>query len=165
MPLFETVTDLVAQADILRRRPYGVIEMIEGRLHRVVLRPFPKFATLAQVLWGQWSHDRFGGDRCWLNYNQPRRCSKFLSLKYVVSGKSTSLQSFRGATLVLDEIARLKGTDAIVCDAANLRISDRLLARWGWEPHFPSRWHRHFIKRFYGTYSNYSPPAVASTRS
>jgi hypothetical protein len=37
-------------------------------------------------------------------------------------------------------------------DVSNLRISDRLLRRWGWEAHCPSRWHRHFIKRYYGTY-------------
>ena len=35
-------------------------------------------------------------------------------------------------------IARLKGSDAILCDASNLRISDRLLARWGWTPHAAS---------------------------
>ena len=153
MPLFETVTDLTAGADVLRRRPYGVIEFSAGEFRRVRLRPFPKFATLAQVFWGQWQHGHFGGDRCLLFYNQPRRCESFLALKYIVSGKGTSFASFRGALAVLDEIARLKRTDAMVCDAANLRISDRLLARFGWEPHLASRWHRNFIKRFYGRYS------------
>jgi len=56
---------------------------------------------------------------------------------------------------VLDEIARIKRSDALLTDASNLRISDRLLARWGWVPHTSSRWHRHHIKRFYGNY----PPA------
>ena len=32
------------------------------------------------------------------------------------------------------------------------RISSRLAQRWGWEAHKPSRWRRHFIKRFYGSY-------------
>jgi hypothetical protein len=54
--------------------------------------------------------------------------------------------------LVLDEIARIKQTDAIVCDVRNARISDRLLRRWGWESHVPQSRRRHFIKRFYGEY-------------
>jgi hypothetical protein len=52
----------------------------------------------------------------------------------------------------LDRIAELKRTDAILCDAANTRLSDRLLRRFGWEPHKPERWRRNFIKRFYGVY-------------
>jgi len=39
-----------------------------------------------------------------------------------------------------------------VCDAANVRLSDRFMARMGWEPHKPQRWHRNFIRRFYGEY-------------
>ena len=56
------------------------------------------------------------------------------------------------AMRVLDEIARIKRTDAVVSEAFNWRISGRLAERWGWERHKPSRWRRHFIKRFYGSY-------------
>ena len=105
-----------------------------------------------QVGWGQWFHCNLGGDRCRLFYNQPRGCPNYLALKYAVSGKRTSYSSICCTLAILDEIARLKQTDAIVCDAANLRISDRVLARFGWEPHRPSKWHRNFIKRFYGVY-------------
>ena len=56
------------------------------------------------------------------------------------------------ALAVLDEIARLKQSDAILCEVANWRISREMLARFGWVPHCPSRWHRHYIKRFYGEY-------------
>jgi hypothetical protein len=75
-----------------------------------------------------------------------------LALTYVLSTRQCRLATFKGALDVLDEIARLKGTDALLCDAANSRISDRLLSRWGWQSHCPSRWHRNFIKRFYGVY-------------
>ena len=57
------------------------------------------------------------------------------------------------ALLVLDEIAKLKRTDAIVCEVSNWRISDRLLTRWGWESHLGESRRRHFIKRFYGDYT------------
>ena len=42
MRCFETVTDLAAGAETLRRRAYGVIEMVDGRFRRIGLRPFPK---------------------------------------------------------------------------------------------------------------------------
>jgi len=57
-----------------------------------------------------------------------------------------------GIAPILDEIARLKQSDALLCDAISERITTRLLSREGWEPHCPSLFHRHYIKRFYGVY-------------
>ncbi len=102
---------------------------------------------------GQRYHQRARGDRLWLYYNQPRRHPKFLALKFVVSTRNTSWASMVRALEVLDEIAQIKQCDALLCDAANLRLTPRLLAREGWEPHTRSRWHRNYIKRFYGDYS------------
>lgn len=153
-PVLEYVTDVDRQADILLRRAYGVIDIRAGQLHQIVLRPLPKVISWPDLaLFGAWQHQHRVGDRCLLYYNQPRRMPSFLALKYVVSYRGATLATFRGALSVLDEIARIKRTDAIVCDAANLRISDRLATRWGWEHHCPSRWHRNFIKRFYGNYA------------
>jgi hypothetical protein len=152
-PWFETVTDIAAQAEVVRRRRYGVIEVADGRLVRLRLRPLPKLGTSAEVvLWGRWFHRRQAGDRCWLYYNQPRAYSNFLALRYLVSTRHARLATIHTVLAALDEIARLKGADALLCDAANLRISDRTLARAGWEPHKPEAWHRNFIKRFYGVY-------------
>jgi hypothetical protein len=151
--LFQTVTDLYRQADILQRRPYGVIEMVEGRFQRVLLRPFPKYVSLFEALfWGGFCHRRMPGDRLRLFYNQPRRHPNYLSLKYAVSSRDTSLATMLGALSVLDEIARLKASDAILTDAANFRISDRFLRRQGWERHTRARYHRNYIKRFYGEF-------------
>jgi hypothetical protein len=150
MPIFETVTDLVAGADLLRDRPYGVIEVVDGTFRQVRLRPFPKFVTPWDVVChGQWYHRLWPGDRCVLYYNQPRSFRNFLALKYGVSKRDTTFATFSRAMSVLEEIARLKGTDALLCDASNWRLSDRLAARWGWEPHAPHRWHRNYIKRLY----------------
>jgi hypothetical protein len=157
-PLFETVTDLDEGAEVLRRRAYGVIEAVGGQFRRVVLRPWPKLVSLPEILLlGRWRHRRRNSDRTLLYYNQPRRLPNFLAVAYVVSSKGASYRTSRRALETLDEIARLKQTDAIVCDVSNWRISRRALARWGWEPHCPSRWHRHYIKRFYGNYPE--PPA------
>jgi hypothetical protein len=161
VPLFETVVDLRTDAERLRRRPYGVIEAADGRFVQVRLRPLPKIASAPKVLLLGGIRHRFrSGDRCWLYYDQPRRFPGFLALKYLVSNRATTWATICRALEALDEIARLKQTDALLCDLANWRISEKMAARWGWVPHCPSRWHRHYIRRFYGQY----PPAAAWLR-
>jgi hypothetical protein len=160
-PLFETVTDLNAQRDALKSRRHGVVEAVDGRFHRVVLRPFPKMVSIPEVLLGEWLHKHRPGDRCLLYYDQPWRFPNFLSVKYIVSGRETSYGTCCRVLEALDEIARIKGTDALLASVANWRISRRLLARWGWEPHCRSWWRRHYIKRFYGNYP--PPPAWLAT--
>jgi len=165
LPLFETVTELESGGEILRRRAYGVIEAADGQFRRVWLRPFPKLASVPGILLlGRWQHLSRQGDRCLLYYNQPRRFPQFLVIKYVVSGKGTQYRTCRSTLRVLDEIARIKGADALLCDVANWRISTAMMARWGWVPHCPSWWHRHFIKRFYGVYPTRDPICAAECR-
>jgi hypothetical protein len=152
-PLFENVTELQDGADVLRRRTHGVIEVAQGRLRRVVLRPFPKLISVPEILLlGGWCHAHRPGDRCWLYYDQPRRFRNFLVLKYLVSAKGASYKTVLRAMETLDEIAYLKRSDALLCDLANFRITAPMMARHGWVPHCPSWWHRHYIKRFYGEY-------------
>jgi hypothetical protein len=159
------ITDFWVETERVRSGRYGMIDVRDGELFRVRLRPFPKVVSIAEVLFtGRGYHARVGGDRCLLFYNQPRRFSNFIALKYVLSSRDTTLASFHGALVVLDEIARIKGTDALLCDVSNFRISDRLLRRWGWEPHRPSRWRRHHIKRFYGTYPDNAGSTVLPPR-
>ncbi len=156
--LFETVTHLGQRADVLRRRRYGVIETAAGRFERVRLRPWPKMASLGGVfLLGMLRHRWIAADRCWLCYDQPRRHPNYLAVKYVGSGKGTSYQTCRRALETLEEIARIKQTDALLCELATWRISREMMARWGWQPHQVSRWRRHYIRRFYGEY----PPRPA----
>ncbi|MGQ9575426.1 MAG: hypothetical protein ACUVUC_08910 [Thermoguttaceae bacterium] len=156
-PLFETITDLAKGRQSLQRRRYGIIEARDGSFYRVRLRPFPKITTGLEIaLLGTWYHRYRPGDRCLLYYNQPRRFPNFLALKYFVSARDTRVSTVRRVLETLDEIARLKRIDALLCDAANWRLSTAIMVRLGWEPHCPSRWHRFFIRRFYG---NYPSPA------
>ena len=153
MPLFETVTDLKEGAETLRRRSYGVIEVADGAFRRIVLRPFPKIDSAPGILLiGGWRHRHHPGDFLWLYYNQPRRFRNFLVLKYTESGRNTSMATLTRALAVLDEIAQCKRSDALLCDVSNWRITTKLIGRWGWVPHCPSWFHRHYIKRFYGAY-------------
>lgn len=155
----KTITDFDTGHELLRARRYGAIETVAGRLQAIHLRPWPKLVTLPEILpLGPRYHAAGDADRCLLYYNQPWQMPNFLALKYVVSTAGTSYRTSRAALLVLDAVAELKGTDAIVCDAANVRLSDRLMARLGWEPHKPQRWHRNFIRRFYGQYPAVTVP-------
>ena len=165
LPLFQTVTDLSGGAATLRQRAYGVIETADERLVGIHLRPWPKLVTVAEAWWGQRRrHERLAGNHCWLYYNQPLTSPNYLAAVYVVSNRDTTLATFHGALVVLDEIARLKRTDAIVCEIRNSRISDRLLRRWGWAQHLADSGRRHFIKRFYGTYPRALLPTTPLAR-
>jgi hypothetical protein len=151
--LLELESHLINNAAEVRLRRYGVIEIVAGRLERITFRAWPKLISLPEVWWlGGRYHACQDDDRCWLYYNQPRRCPNYLALKYVVSSHRATFATIHRAALVLDEVARLKQSDAIVCEASNLRISDRLLERWGWERHCLDSPRRHYIKRFYGSY-------------
>lgn len=150
---YTTIHDLLAQRDDVARGRYGVIETRNGEFHSLEYRPLPKLISLPEV----WPvrlkfHAKGPEDRCRLFFNQPRGMANFLALKYIVSTDGTSYGTFRAALAALDQIAAIKRTDAIVCDAANIRLTDRLMQRLGWEPHKPQRWHRNFIRRFYGQY-------------
>jgi hypothetical protein len=155
--LAKSIYDLNADRELLRARSHGVIETVGGELRAIHLRSWPKLVSWTE-LWplGPRYHARGDADRCLLYFNQPRRMPNFLALRYVVSTGGTSYRTFRAALTALDAIAEIKQIDAILCDAANMRISDRLLARLGWEPHKPQRWHRNYIRRFYGNYPSSS---------
>jgi len=150
----ETILDLDTGRERIRARRYGVIETADGRLRAVHLRPWPKLVAWPEIwpLLGPRYHAAGEPDRCLLYYNQPWRMPSFLALKYIVSTTGTSYATSRAALGVLDQIAEVKRIDAIVCDAANVRLTERLMARFGWQPHKPQRWHRNFIRRFYGSY-------------
>lgn len=153
-----------AQQERLRRGRYGMIETSRGRLVAIHLRPWPCVVSALEADWLGQRHKRRPGDRSLIYYNQPRRHSNFLALKYMVSNRDCTLATFFAGLAILDEVARIKRSDAILCDAWNERISDRLLAREGWQPHKPQRWHRNYIKRFYGVYPQMGATASASLR-
>lgn len=148
-----TITDFDSDRQQIRARRYGVIETVGGRLAAIRLRPWPKLLALPEVIPLDPRYHASGApDRCLLYYNQPWRMPNYLALKYIVTTSGTSFATFRAALKVLDAVAALKEIDAIVCDAANIRLSDRIMRRLGWEPHKPQRWHRNYIRRFYGEY-------------
>ena len=161
MAWFETVRDVSFQRDVIRSRRYGVIEACRGELVAIHFRPWPKLVSLPEVYLANQLHQRRRGDKCLVYFNQPIRHSRFLAVTFAVSSGDCRLRTLHAARGALEAIAEIKQVDALLCDAWNVRISERLLVRWGWEPHCQSRWHRNFIRRFYGVYPTASAVAFA----
>ncbi len=129
----------------------GRIVMRAGKLIEIQRRLTCGSVSVAQVWW-QSKYGRDDDDLCWIDYHQPLGMSKFLTLDYIRAGTKAGYKSFCGAVHVLDEIARIRGAAAIVAHVSNGNISDRLLARMGWERHLESWNGRHWIRRFYDGY-------------
>lgn len=147
------ITDLDEQADLLHDVRYGMIEAIDGRFSRLVVRSFPKLTSWPDVLlFGRLHHRHCPGNRCRLYFSRPRRFPNFLSISYIVSSRGTTYQTFLATARMLDQVAKRKGIDAMLCHVVNDSLSDRIMERSGWERHCRHRWGRHFIKRFYGEY-------------
>lgn len=151
--LFQTITDFNQGRELIAKRAYGVIEVAAGELVGIHLRPWPKIISVVEAKWmGGWQHERRERDHCLMYYNQPLSHRNFLALKYIVTSLGTTFKTMRRTLIVLDEIAKLKRTDAMVAEVTNPRISDRTVERYGWVKHLENQKGRHFIKRFYGQY-------------
>lgn len=151
------VTNIAAESGLLTQRSYGKIVVENRRLIAVHGRWWPYLGDLLQVAFDS----RFPlvrEDRCELYYHVSRSSPDFLTLGYVHSGPRTSLGTLYAATLILDEIARLKRSSAIVCNVTNDRISHRLFERWNWEQHCLDWPGRHYIKRLYGQFPTIDSP-------
>lgn len=152
-PVMETIRDLASSQQTIKRRPYGVIEASHGKLDRIQLRPWPKFASLLEVHWIQrMKNRRHQFDVCRLYYNQPMGHRNYLALAYVESSLNTSLKTFYSTLDTLNLVAYIKRSDAILAEVTTSRLTDRFMIRRGWERYMEHKRGRHWIKRFYGEY-------------
>ncbi|MHB8902840.1 MAG: hypothetical protein ACYC6Y_29120 [Thermoguttaceae bacterium] len=160
--LYETVTDIQAQADVVRRRRFGVIEARDGAFHRILFRPWPTWVSIPEVLlWAPWLRRRRHRDRCLLYFDQPWSQPNYLAVKYLLTTAGTSYASVVAARRAVDEVARIKRSDALVCHVSNRRLSGRIMRRWGWEPLNDSPRCTLFVRRFYGKYPGQELPTDA----
>ena len=151
MITLDSISDLHAGVAKIESWRCGRIVMRQGKLVSVQHRLLCGSASIAQVWW-QARYGRADNDICWLDYHQPFGMPAFLTLDYIRAGKSAGIKSFIGACKILDEVAKIRGTQAIVAHVTNHAISDRLLARLGWQQHLENWNGRHWIRRFYDGY-------------
>jgi len=173
--LFYSVYDVVGEAGKIRNRPYGMIDVADEQLVAIQLRPWPKLVSGIETKWADgWGKKRSRKNQSQVYYSQPIAHRNYLTLSYAVTTLQTSWTTLSLSLALLDYVACLKGSDAILTEVSNSRISDRLMRRLGYEPHLMESKKRHWIKRFYGEYADNrllkhklgisfrSPEAVAS---
>jgi hypothetical protein len=151
--LFDSVDDVVADAEKIRNRPYGVIEVVDEQLVAIHLRPWPKLISSIEAKWADgWGKKRSRKNQAQVFFSQPMAHRNYLTISYIVSTLRTSMTTVTLSMAVLDYVAYLKRSDAILAEVSNSRISDRLMQRLGFERHLLESRKRHWIKRFYGQY-------------
>lgn len=156
--LFDTIYDIEQNHALIRARAYGVIETREEKFASLKFRPWPKLGSIVEAVWaGGWGKSRLQSNRCLLYFSQPVFHRNFLTLNYVVTNWKTSMKTLVLGLSILDQIAQIKKSDALVCEVTNSRISNRVMRRYGWEEQGIHARRRHWIKRFYGNY----PPTTA----
>ncbi len=158
-----TVRDVASNQDLLRRRRYGVIEAANGKFVKIQLKPWPKIASLMEAHWIRgMKSKRVQKDVCRIYFNQAIGHSNYLTLAYGESSLNSTLRTLFAAMDVLNQIAYIKRSDAILAEFTNPRISDRFLKRRDWEQYMEDQPKRHWIKRFYGTYPPYATKFLKS---
>jgi hypothetical protein len=154
----DSAARLSCWADSLHRRRYGTIVAQDGLLQGIRLRLLPCQVSLPRVWLAQQTVSWRQGDYCRLLYDQPWGHDAYLTVKYLEGGAETTLSTLCAALAALDEIARLKGSDALLCQAKHPRLSDRLMLRAGWQRHALSLPGRNYIRRYYGEHATRSQP-------
>ena len=140
------VTSVDGNADRIRSWNYGELELFDGKLLGIYPRWWPRIAS-------EWESFRDSAirslptDFCRVYYAFPRRVPGFMSVLYARSGPNTKYKTLYRAVVVMEEIARLRDSHAIVCQMINLRASERLMNRWGYVRHALALGNNHYIKR------------------
>ena len=140
------VASIEGNIDRVRKWNYAELELSDGKLLGIYPRWWPRLAS-------QWESFQDGYirnlpvDFCRVYYAFPRRAPGFMSVLYARSGPKTQYKTLYRAVVVMDEIARLRNTDAIVCQTISPRASERLMNRWGYVRHAFAVGENHYIKR------------------
>jgi len=134
-------------ADKLRSWRYGEIELTDGKLIAIYPRWWPRVGSQ----WESYQDSYFRtlpADFCRAYYAFPRRTPGYMSVLYARSGPNTQYKTILKAVSIIDEIAILNNSNAIVCQILSERGTERLMSRWGFVRHATSLGDNHYIKRF-----------------
>lgn len=132
--------------DRIRTWRYGEVEVSNGEVVAIYPRWWPRVGSQ----WESWQdsvHRTLPTDSCRAYYAFPRRAPGFMSVLYARSGPGTQYKSIARAASAMDEIARIRDAQAIVCQMISERGTERLMKRWGYVRHAFSLGDNHYIKR------------------
>ena len=139
-------TSLAYSVARIRSWRYGEIEVVSGKLNAIYPRWWPKMAS-------EWEAIRdlvlrpLPTDVCRVYYSFPLRSPGFMAVLYAHSGPNTRFNTLRRGVSSVDEIAAIWDVQAIVCEATNKRLTERLLNRLGYVRHATSLGKNNYIKR------------------
>ena len=142
-----SVTSMDGNADRIRSWNYGELELFDGELLGIYPRWWPCMASEWESIQDSTIRS-LPTDFCRVYYAFPKRAPGFMSVLYARSGPKTQYKTLYRGVVVMDEIARLRDSHAIVCQMINLRTSERLMNRWGYVRHALAMGDNHYIKRF-----------------
>jgi len=141
-----SVSSIAGNENSINSWSFGELELSDGKLLSIRPRWWPRIGS-------QWESFRDSYVRAMPNdvllayYAFPRRSPGFMSVLYAHSGPKTQYKTLYRAVLSMDEIARLRKTQAIVCQTVSNLANERLMNRWGYVRHAFSLGDNHFIKR------------------
>lgn len=109
-------------------------------------RWFPRWASQWDIAKDETKRSALKGE-CRVFYSFPIRTPGFMAINYFTSGEQTSYRTLILGVQVLEEIARSRKSIAIVCQAVSVRLSERLMHRWGFVRHALTLGENHYIRR------------------
>lgn len=109
-------------------------------------RWFPRWASQWDVAKDETRRSASNGE-CRFFYSFPWRTPGFMAVNYMTSGEQTNYRTMLLGVQILEQIARHKKSNAIVCQAYSDRLSERLMHRWGYVRHALSIGDNHYIRR------------------
>lgn len=140
------VESLSESHDLVRAWRYGEIELKNGALHRIYPRWWPRIGSEWESMLDSYMR-RLPDDVCRVFYAFPRSSPGFMSVLYAYSGRNTQAKTLLLGVSTVDEIAEIHQAKAIVCQATNARLTERLMRRLGYVRHAHSLGPNHYIKR------------------
>jgi hypothetical protein len=125
---------------------HGVIVVQPDHSVQLFSRYWPRWPSRL----GQWMDERWrrlptGQVRIY--FNQPRLSPGFLVLAYAQAGKQATLPTLRLSLNILEEIARRRNMQAIVCQATAVKLNERVMNYFGYDRHAATLGPNHYIKR------------------
>jgi hypothetical protein len=141
-----SVASIHGNQDRIRSWRYGEVELSNGEIVAIYSRWWPRFGSQWEA-WQDSYHRTLPANSCRAYYAFPHSAPGFMSVLYARSGPGTQYRTISRAASAMDEIARIRGAQAIVCQVVSERGTERLMKRWGYVRHAFSLGDNHYIKR------------------
>ena len=126
---------------------YGEIEVTSGSLVAIHRSWWPRIGSQYEAYRDSYNRT-LPSDSCRAYFAFPFRAPGYMSILYALGGPNMQYKTIYQAVLVMDQIAQVRESKAIVCQVISERGTERLMNRWGYVRHASKLGDNHYIKRF-----------------